>query len=226
MSTKVTEITGQRFGMLTVEARAAPPAGAKTTGAYWLCRCDCGGTKIANGGMLRRGLTGSCGCRMEKQTQSFDMTGQKVGMLTVLEKVPRPEGETRYRQRCAWYRCRCECGREVTAASRYLRDTGLPSCGCRAREIKEHQRQIGQGMMATIEHDRKERQRRREMAEELQKCVNERICACCKKPFECYAGERWAYRRQRHGRIHIFCSWKCLRKWEKENPARVTEYLE
>lgn len=56
---KLIDLTGQRFGRLTVVGRAE---NAKNGTAQWLCQCDCGGTIIARGGNLCRGGTRSCGC--------------------------------------------------------------------------------------------------------------------------------------------------------------------
>lgn len=55
---KVKDLTGQRFGRLTV----IEFAGTKNGNAYWKCQCDCGAICTANGVHLRRGYTQSCGC--------------------------------------------------------------------------------------------------------------------------------------------------------------------
>lgn len=49
---------GQRVGRLLVIERA--PNGPKN--ARWLCRCDCGQTKVVEATLLRRAATKSCGC--------------------------------------------------------------------------------------------------------------------------------------------------------------------
>lgn len=54
---RVNDLTGQRFGMLTVVERAAG-----TGTARWTCRCDCGNVKDVFGSNLRSGRTKSCGC--------------------------------------------------------------------------------------------------------------------------------------------------------------------
>lgn len=53
----IIDISGRRFGKLVVDALAT-----NNGRAYWLCKCDCGNTKIINGSTLRRGITKSCGC--------------------------------------------------------------------------------------------------------------------------------------------------------------------
>ena len=57
---KVKDITGQKFGRLTVLRRDMEPHSCR--GAYWVCRCDCGKEHIALGTNLRRGQVTSCGC--------------------------------------------------------------------------------------------------------------------------------------------------------------------
>lgn len=56
----VVDITGQRFGRLTVLEMAAPDENKK--GVRWRCLCDCGNEKILLGIALRRGHYQSCGC--------------------------------------------------------------------------------------------------------------------------------------------------------------------
>jgi hypothetical protein len=56
---KFIDITGQRFGRLIA---VSPAHRAKNKIVYWLCRCDCGGTKVVGGNNLRCGQTKSCGC--------------------------------------------------------------------------------------------------------------------------------------------------------------------
>ena len=57
--TRCKDITGQRFGKLTVIQRAG---NAKNGAATWICRCDCGNEVTASGSNLRKGDKKSCGC--------------------------------------------------------------------------------------------------------------------------------------------------------------------
>ena len=52
------DITGQRFGRLTVIEKIP----SKNSNARWLCKCDCGKYTDVLGTTLRRGETKSCGC--------------------------------------------------------------------------------------------------------------------------------------------------------------------
>lgn len=58
MSKKREDLTGKRFGQLTVLGPAEDANGK----ARWLCRCDCGKEKITYGSNLKKGTTKSCGC--------------------------------------------------------------------------------------------------------------------------------------------------------------------
>lgn len=56
---KLVDLTGQRFGKLTVIERAGT---APDRHAQWLCKCDCGAVRIIRGNELKNGNTVSCGC--------------------------------------------------------------------------------------------------------------------------------------------------------------------
>ena len=53
------DITGQRFGILTVMKRAGTNKHRK---ALWKCKCDCGRTTVVSSVDLVTGNTKSCGC--------------------------------------------------------------------------------------------------------------------------------------------------------------------
>src|SRR4051794_12993101 len=54
------ELSGQRFGMLSVLSQA-PNRSGKT---FWVCHCDCGKVTVVLGVNLKRGNSTSCGCRV------------------------------------------------------------------------------------------------------------------------------------------------------------------
>ena len=132
---KKLDLTGQRFGKLTV-LRPAENIGAKTT---WLCRCDCGQETVVITTNLRSGVTKGCGCQRtagdplvltymgatseEKRTlrKRLDLTGQRFGQLTVLRPAENIGKQT------AWV-CRCDCGRETVAATGSLRSGRTRTC--------------------------------------------------------------------------------------------------
>lgn len=57
--TRAADLTGNRYGRMTVMARSENTAEGRT---QWLCLCDCGNTKVAQAVYLKRGNTKSCGC--------------------------------------------------------------------------------------------------------------------------------------------------------------------
>lgn len=65
------DLTGKRFGRLTVVGRAADyikPSGKRC--AMWHCVCDCGKEKDILGENLKKGATRSCGCfRSDENTR-------------------------------------------------------------------------------------------------------------------------------------------------------------
>jgi hypothetical protein len=58
----------------------------------------------------------------------IDMTGHKVGRLTVIEEAGRDN-----HRNIKWL-CRCECGTMTSVTGRNLRSGNSTSCGCRQRE--------------------------------------------------------------------------------------------
>ena len=83
------DLTGERFGRLTVIEQAEDYINP-TTGvhyAQWKCLCDCGNTKIVNASKLKNGWTQSCGCLhkdvvkdMRKKYNSYDLESKEYGI--------------------------------------------------------------------------------------------------------------------------------------------------
>jgi len=91
---KAIDLTGQRFGKLSVIQRAGSD---KKGNALWLCKCDCGNTKALLGWVLRRGKAKSCGC-LHSETISKINSQQK-----------RTHGETHTRLYNIWRSMRARC---------------------------------------------------------------------------------------------------------------------
>ena len=62
---KLNDLTGRKFGRLTVIVRAGSTVKGRM--ATWLCKCDCGNVIIAIGNNLLRGHTTSCSCYREQE---------------------------------------------------------------------------------------------------------------------------------------------------------------
>ena len=64
---KFKDLTGQRFGRLTVVERAEN----KKDRVMWRCRCDCGNEHIVRANSLVTGRCKSCGC-LQKEKVSIE----------------------------------------------------------------------------------------------------------------------------------------------------------
>ena len=64
---KLIDLTGQRFGRLTVIERTNQSPGEEVR---WLCKCSCGKTVEVDAKSLRKGKTKSCGCYRKDATSS------------------------------------------------------------------------------------------------------------------------------------------------------------
>ena len=124
---KVIDLTGQRFGKLVVLHEAEREAGKR--GAYWLCQCDCGNTKVIYGGDLRRGRATSCGCN--PVWNKIDLTGQRFGKLVVLREAEKEAGK-----KGLYWICQCDCGNTAVVHSQHLRNGMTQSCGCKRSQNK------------------------------------------------------------------------------------------
>lgn len=74
--TKFKDLTGQKFGRLTVLKLAykKPKNNNKGTRCYWLCQCECGNTKNVLTEALKSGHTKSCGCLGKEQRLKSNTT--------------------------------------------------------------------------------------------------------------------------------------------------------
>lgn len=72
MRSNFKDITGQKFGKLTV-LELVTKSGAVTH--LWRCACDCGGETVAQGGALRGGKSKSCGCLQLQSATKHGMYG-------------------------------------------------------------------------------------------------------------------------------------------------------
>ncbi len=70
MHGNVIDLSGRKFGRLTVIEPAPTPKGKKGHNQYWKCLCDCQNEVVINSSNLIRGDTRSCGClRKERSTK-------------------------------------------------------------------------------------------------------------------------------------------------------------
>lgn len=133
---KVKDLTGQRFGRLTVIDRVEDFISKNGHHrAKWKCQCDCGNTCEVVGTNLTTEKTKSCGCyQLEKLREKIfdDLTDKRFGRLTVIQR-----GENWYRKNgvpeVCWD-CICDCGKTVTVRTTNLKSGNTTSCGCYSSE--------------------------------------------------------------------------------------------
>lgn len=122
------DLTGQKFGRLTVVSYYGHKENIKSHNNFWVCKCDCGNESVVETVSLTSGGTKSCGCLLKN-----DLTGRIFGRLTVICK---DEYWTK-KYKCTTYKCQCQCGNV-----KYIRHTSLisgniRSCGCIAKDIED-----------------------------------------------------------------------------------------
>lgn len=114
---------GNRIGRWTVIGETRK--GGKK---YYECRCECGTVKDVYSRSLESGVSQSCGClrRELSRDRGVDLTGKKVGKLTVLGRDAGRDG---------YWICECECGNRKSIVTKSLREGNTLSCGCIQREV-------------------------------------------------------------------------------------------
>lgn len=120
------DLTGRRFGFLTVISRA-PNKGRATV---WACKCKCGGYVESRAGDLKSGRVKSCGCirkNVARNNTFVDITGKTFGRLRAIEQVGSRKG------RAMWL-FQCECGNVIVASGKDVRTGNTQSCGCQKIE--------------------------------------------------------------------------------------------
>lgn len=130
MGRPIKDLKGQVFGRLTALERDNSKPSGQGKSVYWICQCECGNTCSIRQDKLAKGITQSCGClSREVHSEIFlkDLTGQCFGRLTVIERdTTKPMGKANF----AYWKCKCDCGNEVSVRGDHLRNNTTQSCGC------------------------------------------------------------------------------------------------
>lgn len=104
---KLVDLTGQRFGRLTVLCRAGTQAPGKHT--TWLCQCDCGKRTVVSAVNLNSGRQKSCGCLRNEKSLARIVNYNKEHQSTRQKRIFKIWIGMRnrcYRENCeayAWY---------------------------------------------------------------------------------------------------------------------------
>lgn len=137
MKTAKSDLTGKRFGMLTVTDKADR---TEDRYAVWNCRCDCGGEIQVNTKRLVNGIIWNCGCIPKTDarhgTVAEDLAGKRFGRLVAVERAANQKGRT------CWL-CQCDCGNRKIVQSNALKAGRVKSCGCISRGIDISGRRFG-----------------------------------------------------------------------------------
>ncbi len=87
---KFVDLTGQKFGKLTVLKRDV-----EKKKVYYICKCECGNIKSIRADALRDGISKSCGCmisvvasKFHKKYNKYDLTGEYGIGYTLKSKQP------------------------------------------------------------------------------------------------------------------------------------------
>ena len=102
------DITGQRFGRLTVVRRT----NNRNRLILWLCLCDCGQTTSVLSDNLRRGHTLSCGCLQRENTA----------------RANRKHGEIHTREYKIWCGMHQRCSKTYSTIWKYYGGRGITVC--------------------------------------------------------------------------------------------------
>lgn len=117
----VNDLTGQRFGRLTVIGYIGD--------TKWRCICECGNVTDVRSYHLKTGETRSCGCLVKDTSRQTilnnveNLSGQKFGRLTAVEYV----GGSKWK-------CICDCGNMTEVRTSKLKSGHTRSCGCLTTE--------------------------------------------------------------------------------------------
>lgn len=116
---RTVDLTGQRFGRLTV-ARECRDKNGKWS---WECICDCGNTRVTRNGRLRGGHITSCGCASESPADR-DIIGTQFGRLTLVNA-----NVGRSHDGAVLSEFSCDCGGRVVCRHHSVRSGARTKCG-------------------------------------------------------------------------------------------------
>lgn len=123
----------ERFGKLTTIKLLPQEPGHFL---QWECQCDCGNIIKKTVPQLLSGFYTQCEkCLLKsssskkelKSTTYVDMSGQKIGHLTVIAEAEKPLHKN---DTLKYWECLCDCGNTIIVAGSDLRVGKTKSCGC------------------------------------------------------------------------------------------------
>ncbi|MBQ0037231.1 MAG: hypothetical protein KBS74_01015 [Clostridiales bacterium] len=137
MSRKTGDLTGERFGNLTVLEKAE---GLRDRYYTWHCCCDCGNEIVVNTKNLTAHRTTHCGCRSSELRNAHqkpkDRAGMKYGALTALRMIGKSDEGA--------FLWKCECGKHIIVPAKQLQRNKAKDCGCGMGEKPKYKDITGQ----------------------------------------------------------------------------------
>ena len=128
MANKIKDITGQKFGKLTVIGKGGYTA-TKRKSILWLCRCECGNEVFRTSAHLRQNYNSTCGkCN---KINDEDYINKTYGYWTIISSA-------KSKSRKKSFLCRCKCGNERVVNLDTLLLGKSQSCGCFHREMMKN----------------------------------------------------------------------------------------
>jgi hypothetical protein len=124
--TRFKDLTGCRFGLLSVIAPAPMPNRVR-----WICRCDCGTEKIVSGSNIRRQI--SCGC-----------AGSRTTIGDRAKKHGHSIGHKKSRTATAWRNAKTRCFNTKNAKYPSYGGRGITMCEEWARDFRAFLRDMGE----------------------------------------------------------------------------------
>lgn len=135
------DLTGMKFGRLTVLKQTEDIKIGNRFYAAWLVQCDCGSKSFPIAGQYLTSKKGvkSCGCLRKgildgKVSVRKNLIGKRFGRLVVLEQVE--DYILPSNRRIARWKCQCDCGNTHIATSWDLTSGDTTSCGCYRKECE------------------------------------------------------------------------------------------
>ena len=144
-------LVGKKFNKLTVEEfdhkEVKMGKSKKIYYYYWKCKCDCGKETIVKSADLKSGNIKSCGC-LGKETQKKllnknrqerfkELSKKKYGRLTIIafDHIEVKIGKENKKYYYRYWKCKCDCGNEVSVIEGNLLRGTTRSCGCLEKEL-------------------------------------------------------------------------------------------
>jgi hypothetical protein len=136
---KFEDLTGQKFGRLTVLHDTGKNSNGRSR--IWHCKCECKEHNELDvvAYMLKNGSVRSCGCLQKEIAQqmgaqrALSLVGEQFGLLTVIKQMPSVNGRSMWLCECA-----CEGHNQKIVSGMNLQRGHISSCGCLKKSLGEY----------------------------------------------------------------------------------------